>query len=101
MLEDNCHVLDHQVAAHMATTNNKICKAEFDKFVDVQKKVLDLETSAANCQEKIDLVFEAISTAILRSPENDKTISEIYEPRLINLNEQMKSKVEVTYLLLT
>ena len=89
-------MLDYKLAAMIAVSSTKIQKDKFDKFVAVQCQLHNLETCATEYQEKIELVFEAISTEILRNPENEIKIRNTYEPKLDYLHNKMQEKVIIT-----
>ena len=93
MLEDKCHVIDVNIAAQFAITNKKIQKEDFDKFVEIRCKVRDLEVSAGEYQEKIELIEGAIANAILMNPESEETVRHTYEARLNHFHSKMIEKV--------
>ena len=93
MLEDRCHLLDIQLAANMAKTNDSIDQAGFDSYVATQSQIRNLEYLVTDYHHKINLVHEAINSAILFEPEKEEQIRELYAPRLIHLNNKMNEKV--------
>ena len=97
MLEDECHLIDNQIAALMAINNNRMEQRLFDEFIEVQQQVRDLKKSAAEYQNKLNLVFDAISTELFKTPENESSIKNTYEPRITYLNDKMNSKVYCLY----
>ena len=94
MLEDRCHILDLKLAAMPGISDKRLQKDDFDQFVKTQNTVRDLENSAQRYQEKIDLVFAALSTAIINDPQNEANIQQIYKPRLEFLHNKMQEKVK-------
>ena len=93
MLEDSCRILDFKLIVLFAIPTRKIDETRFDGLVETQRKVIELESSAKQFQEKIDLVFDVISAAIIQDPENEVNIKQIYQPILDHLHSKMQEKV--------
>ena len=83
MFEDECHILDCQLACHNSKGNNN---EEFKKYIEVRKSVTDPEKDVADIQTTIALINIAISVAIMESAGNDKNFK-IYEQREDKLNK--------------
>ena len=97
MLEDRCHFLDIQIAGEIAVKDNKITSDEFKKYVADQKEINDLEYRINDYHEKIQLVQEAINSALIKNPEKEKEIRNIYEPRLTYLNNNLSGLVTILF----
>ena len=67
MLEDHCHLIDVKIAADMANISSNKYKKEninFEEYIEARQRLRDLAvTIAADCDEKISLVHDAITTA--------------------------------------
>ena len=92
MLEDKCHVLDAKLAL-LDKSNHISNKKDLDSFAINQNMVRNLEMSAQQYQEKVDLVYEAISIAMIQNPDDAENIHKIYGPRLEFLKSKMHEKV--------
>ena len=88
-LENNCHLLDCQIAALLAVSSRQIEMTQFDEYIAIKRNILQLENAAAEYEEKIQLVFDAIATQILRDLENETNIRSVYEPRI----EYLQNKI--------
>ena len=69
----------------MAIQKNKMDKEASKKFVDTQILIQCLEASVFDCETKISMVQDAITTAILKSPEREMDIRSLYHQRLVYL----------------
>ena len=69
---------------------------QFDEYIAIKRDILQLENAAAEYEEKIQLVFGAITTQILRDPENETNIRSVYEPRIEYLQNKMLEKVSLS-----
>ena len=93
MFEDRCHLIDLKLSVYMAINNKTINETDFDKFVENHKKLKYLEKSIANFEEKIVLIKDALSVAILREPENEKEVKITYKERINYFQAKIDEKV--------
>ena len=93
MLEDECHLLDVKIVGTMAVKDGTLDQIEFNDYVSNRSEIRNLECVVGDYQNKISLVHEAINSKILKNPEEETKIRNIYDPRLIELNNKMKEKV--------
>ena len=85
----------------MAINNKTINETDFDKFVENHKKLKYLEKSIANFEEKIVLIKDALSVAILREPENEKEFKITYKERINYFQAKIDEKVYIYMLTIT
>ena len=90
VLEDQCQIIDVKISAKSCINCDD---SEYSNFIEVQTKIRKVEYEIGDCQEKINLVHDALSANILRSPENEEEICKIYNPRIEFLNKKLKEKV--------
>ena len=95
MFEDRCHLIDLKLSVYMAINNKTINETDFDKFVENHKKLKYLEKSIANFEEKIVLIKDALSVAILREPENEKEVKITYKERINYFQAKIDEKVYI------
>lgn len=93
MLEDSCHLFDIKIAASHAISNKIIKHSEFDLYVEKQIQIRRLEYVVEDCDEKINLIQDAIASNLIRNPENEEHIRTIYEPRIKYLISKKEEKV--------
>ena len=93
MFEDFCHLLDIKIATVHAINDKRIQHDEFDKYVEKQIAICKLENTITDCDEKIELVHDALATNIVSHPEREKEIKAIYIPRIEYLTAKKDEKV--------
>ena len=77
----------------MAIRRNQINREELDEHIQTLQRIKDLEYRAQHNHEQIFLVQEAISLAIIREPANEEHVRNIYEPRIMYLQEKLQETV--------
>ena len=98
MLEEPCHILDFKISVALTKETNNILDGNFAAtFIESQTKIRDLEYLVADYHNKIDLVHEALGLQILKSPEKEREMQNIYRPRLEHLNQKLLEKVCKNY----
>lgn len=95
MLENACHDLDLLLAANIATSNKTIQLEEFDHYVEVRRKVLELEKAVGHIDDQIVLVNDTLATAVINDPIKEVEIHQAYNPRLGHLEQKRKEKVNI------
>ena len=93
LLEDTCHQIDVKIAGHLALQNKTIDKSAFDEYISQQREIRQLEYIISDLSEKIDLVHDAIATNLIRTPEKEEDIRNMYTPRLKHLQDKKDVKV--------
>ena len=88
MLERECVILDIKLGGERAENQN---------LIDKYSKVKELENGIISCEEKIQLVYEAITYNVAKNPQNEEQILAIYHPRLKYLQDKVKTKVNNTF----
>ena len=89
MLEDDCHTLDCKIAVEQPETEN----SNFGQYAERRKEIEKLEKSVNDLQHTLDLINNAISTAIMGSPENEAKIKDVYEARFEHFIKKRNEKV--------
>ncbi|XP_057310202.1 uncharacterized protein LOC130648181 [Hydractinia symbiolongicarpus] len=92
MLESECMNLDIKLAASTAVSKSKNKILSFNDSIAICNKIKDCEKTAKDCEEKIGLIHEAIALNILKKPETEQHIKDIYEPRIDFLQRKMTEK---------
>ena len=77
----------------MAIQNKTLGKHGFDNFIQNQQKIIHLERTISNIVEKVALVHEAIASNILKAPEKEKEIKQIFTERLTLLEAKKEDMV--------
>ena len=81
MMEDLCHDLDIKLGAIAALTNKTMDQGDSDKYISVRRQVRELEHNAEHYNNRISMIHEAISSAIIQDSTKDKEIKELYNTR--------------------
>ncbi|XP_057301562.1 uncharacterized protein LOC130656936 isoform X2 [Hydractinia symbiolongicarpus] len=82
MFEDKCHSVDIALATKMANANQKTQEEEFNKFIALTSEIDLLEKNIEDCDEKIQLINDTIIAAVMRDPNNEDKIKNMYQLRI-------------------
>ena len=93
LLEDSCHMLDVKLAGEMAMKDQSINRIQFNEYITSQHRIRDLENIINNYNEKINLIYNAVSINILKNPEKAEEIKNVYHQRLTYLEQKKHDKV--------
>lgn len=96
MLELNCRSLDIKILVETAVRNHELDDDEQRQHIEAFNNIHDLERTSRDCEDKITLVHQATAMAILKEPEKETEIREIYEPRITYLHKKLREKVKHT-----
>ena len=89
MLEDACHKLDNDIACSSSKEQSNLN----NEYIKMRKHLMELEDSAAKMKDTIELINNAIVAAVLKNPEDEEGIRQIYEPRLNHFSNKLDEKV--------
>ena len=92
LLENNCYQLDFKIAA-MTGDGSGLNEEQVKLMTSSFKEIKKIEEEIINDEETITLVHTAIAENIAQDPENEATIKQVYEPRLVHLAKKVKDKV--------
>ena len=92
LLENNCYQLDLKIAA-MTGDGSGLNEEQVKLMTSSFKEIKKIEEEIINDEETITLVHTAIAENIAQDPENEATIKQVYEPRLVHLAKKVKDKV--------
>ena len=95
MLENDCLILDIKMTGMAAIKENKLTSEEYEKHIDAYNRVTQLNFTITDCEEKVDLVIDAISLNICKDPKNEEKIRSSYQPRLDFLLKKIQEKVSI------
>ncbi|XP_057300002.1 uncharacterized protein LOC130630499 [Hydractinia symbiolongicarpus] len=87
MLETACSDLDIKL-----TANGQSLDPDALTFIERCQKLKDCKWVIKDCEEKIELVNQALAVEIFRNPENANELRNIYEPRIVFLSNKLKEK---------
>ncbi|XP_047138533.1 uncharacterized protein LOC124814664 isoform X2 [Hydra vulgaris] len=93
MLENSCHTIDVKIACRMAVNNQTLDCEEFNKYIEKQCQIKQLQISIQDIEDKICIITEALETHILANPENEEYIKLVFKPRIIHFEEKKKEKI--------
>lgn len=80
--------------AGTAAIQNKIIEAsQYSAFVEKQNKIRMTNQNINNCEEKINLIHDAIQTEIMKGDLIEIEIQKVYEPRLQYFKEKIAELV--------
>ena len=85
MFEKECRILDLKVMRKSSDEN---------ELLHAYHKIISIEGSIKSNEEKIQLVCEAITYNIIKTPKEEKKIQQIYKPRLDYLINKVKAQVQ-------
>ena len=85
----------HQIDVKIARQNKTIDKSAFHEFISQQTEIRKLEYIISDFSEKIDLVHDTIATNLIRTPEKEEDIINMYTPRLKYLQDKKDVKVMI------
>ena len=94
MLEDSCYLLDIKIAISNAISDKVINHIEFDIYVQKQIRIQKSEHVIEDCNEKINLIQDAIAANMIRNPEKEDDIRKVYERRMEYLIRKKDQKVK-------
>ena len=92
LLENNCYQLDFKIAA-MTGDGSGLNEEQVKLMTSSFKEIKKIEEEIINDEETITLVHTAIAENIAQDPENEATIKQVYEPRLVHLAKKVKDKL--------
>ena len=90
LLENNCYQLDFKIAAMTGDGSGlneeqvKLMTSSFKEIKKIEEEIINED------EETITLVHTAIAENIAQDPENEATIKQVYEPRLVHLAKKVK-----------
>lgn len=93
MFEDKCHSVDIALATKMANANQKTQEEEFNKFIALTSEIDLLEKNIEDCDEKIQLINDTIIAAVMRDPNNEDKIKNMYQLRIEHFEAKKIEKV--------
>lgn len=93
MLETACELIDIKISLHTAANNEESGKAEIDSALAKFESICHIEKSIRDYEEKIQLVHEATTLAIIQSPDNEIHIRSVYNLRIEHLQKKLSEKV--------
>ena len=86
MLEDECSVLDIEIAEKLAEKEEGAGNENFQSFIELVEKMWRVETSIAKLNDEIQFLNDAIHVQILNNPENEMLLRNLYTNRLEELH---------------
>ena len=86
ILEDEAQHLDQMIAEKSSVGS---------VFTNIRNKIKNIYLSIEDKEQKIDLVRDAAANAIIRDPDQEQHIKDVYESRLKFLSEQISEKLAV------
>ena len=93
MLEDECSVLDIEIAEKLAEKEEGAGNENFQSFIELVEKMSRVETSIAKLNDEIQFLNDAIHVQILNNPENEMLLRNLYTNRLEELHKELQDKV--------
>ena len=89
-------MIDIKIAGRMSIQQQTLDECGYVAYLKIQEEIREKKEELHNIEAKIDLVREAISIAVLKSPEKKEIeIQNIYQPRLVYFEEKRKEKVNL------
>ena len=73
---------DIKIPGHLAIQQQKFSTDDFGKYINQMMDAKEAKKAKEGYQEKLDLINDAVTNAILRDPNSECQIRSIYEPRL-------------------
>ena len=89
MLEDEFHQLDCKIAQQQPETEIN----DFAEYIESRRCIQELEIAVNEIQDTINLINNAISTAIMNSADNEQKIRDLYEGSLHHFLKKRNDKV--------
>ena len=80
MLESWCQTLDAKITVELAIKDKKLDRIAFKEFVKYQQQIIDLQNKPNSCENKIELIHDAIHKYLVTSPKNEEEIKSTYQP---------------------
>ena len=68
LLEQDCLILDVKLVGQNALKDKSISQSEYDEHVEAYKNMREIEKTIESCEEKINLVIEAIALNVFCTP---------------------------------
>ena len=93
MLEDECSVLDIEIAEKLAEKEEGAGNENFQSFIELVEKMSRVETSIAKLNDEIQFLNDAIHVQILNNPENERLLRNLYTNCLEELHKELQDKV--------
>lgn len=86
-MEKECQIFDIKINAKLQPTNAEI------EVIQVYNKISHLEEDIKEHHNTLDLIQEAITMQISKSPEKEDEILEVYKPRTDFFSKKIIEKV--------
>ena len=93
MLEDECSVLDIEIAEKLAEKEEGAGNENFQSFIELVEKMSRVETSITKLNDEIQFLNDPIHDQILNNPENEMLLRNLYTNRLEELHKELQDKV--------
>ena len=89
-------MIDIKIAGRMAIQQQTLDECGYVAYLKIQEEIREKNEELRNIEAKIELIREAISIAVMKSPEkNELEIQNIYQPRLVYFENKIKEKVNL------
>ncbi|XP_047127237.1 uncharacterized protein LOC124808269 isoform X1 [Hydra vulgaris] len=92
ILEVECHLLDIKLAGFLAINDKHLESSEFDKYVEKQAEIHQLEYDVDDINTKILLIQDTIVVEVFRSPKNTEYLQLMYSERIALLKSKRIEK---------
>ena len=94
MLEDECCLLDAEVAHCIGGTDEILKNENLSKIRKYIKEKRKLEESITNQEEMIELIQDSVRREIVKNPSNEEQIRKIYSTREEYFQNKKNEKVK-------
>ena len=85
------------MAGTTAIQNKTLLNSEYNKYIKAQTQTSEIEDYIAIIEEKMDLIYDAMNSYILKG-ENEEQIKSVFNPRIQHFNNKLNEKVLISNL---
>ena len=94
MSEKECKTLAFKIIAKTRLSDEVTAK-ELQSIIKTYHHIEELQRDIVDSESTIDLIHDAITYQLEKTPENETAIRETYEPRMSHFLEKIKIKVGI------